>query len=54
MRAEEYTTELERVGIRVRSKNFLVMQGQVEGIALKSARERTQLFEEISGYLLID
>lgn len=41
--------ELEKLGINVKAKNFLVFQGAVESIAMKSAKERTALFEEISG-----
>ncbi|CAD7084109.1 unnamed protein product [Hermetia illucens] len=44
-----YLSELERLGINVKAKNFLVFQGAVENIAMKSAKERTALFEEISG-----
>ena len=32
----------------VKSKNFLVFQGTVESIAMKNAKERTAMFEEIS------
>lgn len=41
--------ELEKLGINVKAKNFLVFQGAVESIAMKNAKERTALFEEISG-----
>lgn len=44
-----YLEELEKLGINVKAKNFLVFQGAVESIAMKSAKERTALFEEISG-----
>lgn len=44
-----YLAELEKLGINVKAKNFLVFQGAVENIAMKNAKERTQLFEEISG-----
>lgn len=44
-----YLQELEKMGINVKAKNFLVFQGAVENIAMKNAKERTQLFEEISG-----
>merc|ERR1719412_1034707 len=47
--AQEYLQELVNLGINVNSKNFLVFQGAVESIAMKSAKERTTLFEEISG-----
>ncbi|XP_053671358.1 structural maintenance of chromosomes protein 1A [Anopheles nili] len=44
-----YLQELEKIGINVKAKNFLVFQGAVESIAIKNAKERTALFEEISG-----
>lgn len=44
-----YSTELEKLGINVKAKNFLVFQGAVESIATKSPKEITALFEEISG-----
>ncbi|KXJ80531.1 structural maintenance of chromosomes protein 1A [Aedes albopictus] len=44
-----YLQELEHIGINVKAKNFLVFQGAVESIAMKNAKERTALFEEISG-----
>ena len=47
--SQKYFSELERLGINVKAKNFLVFQGAVENIALKNTKERTQLFEEISG-----
>ncbi|XP_063405474.1 structural maintenance of chromosomes protein 1A-like [Mytilus trossulus] len=46
--ATEYNTQLEKIGVIVKSKNFLVFQGTVESIAMKNAKERTQMFEEIS------
>ncbi|KAJ6630190.1 Structural maintenance of chromosomes protein 1A [Pseudolycoriella hygida] len=44
-----YLEQLESMGINVKAKNFLVFQGAVESIAMKNAKERTALFEEISG-----
>ena len=44
----DYTSRLESLGINVKAKNFLVFQGAVESIAMKSPKERTALFEEIS------
>lgn len=44
-----YLAELKKLGINVKAKNFLVFQGDVESIAMKNAKERTALFEEISG-----
>ncbi|XP_057376078.1 structural maintenance of chromosomes protein 1A-like [Daphnia carinata] len=46
---QRYFTELEKLGINVKAKNFLVFQGAVENIAMKNPKERTALFEEISG-----
>lgn len=40
--------ELERIGFLLKAKNFLVFEGQVETIALKTPRECRNLFEEIS------
>merc|ERR1719210_1775793 len=47
--ASTYLKELEQLGINVNAKNFLVFQGAVENIAMKNPKERTALFEEISG-----
>ncbi|KAL7727802.1 hypothetical protein ACLKA6_019742 [Drosophila palustris] len=44
-----YLNKLEKLGINVKAKNFLVFQGAVENIAMKTPKERTALFEEISG-----
>merc|ERR1719471_1234729 len=46
---KDYLSELERIGINAKAKNFLVFQGAVESIAMKNPKERTALFEEISG-----
>uniref|UniRef100_A0A8C9Y1H1 Structural maintenance of chromosomes protein n=1 Tax=Sander lucioperca TaxID=283035 RepID=A0A8C9Y1H1_SANLU len=40
--------ELEKLGILIKARNFLVFQGAVESIAMKNPKERTALFEEIS------
>ncbi|XP_065337981.1 structural maintenance of chromosomes protein 1A-like [Cloeon dipterum] len=47
--SQQYLSELERLGINTKAKNFLVFQGAVESIAMKNPKERTALFEEISG-----
>ena len=47
---DEYADALERIQILMKSKNFLVFQGQVESIAMKNAKERTAMFEEMSRY----
>ncbi|XP_037091511.1 structural maintenance of chromosomes protein 1A-like [Pollicipes pollicipes] len=44
----QYMSELEKLGVNVKAKNFLVFQGAVESIAMKNPKERTALFEEIS------
>ncbi|XP_060110291.1 structural maintenance of chromosomes protein 1B isoform X2 [Heteronotia binoei] len=43
-----YTKELKEIGIIARARNCLVFQGEVESIAMKKPKERTQLLEEIS------
>ncbi|KAL7982753.1 hypothetical protein Chor_010351 [Crotalus horridus] len=43
-----YTKALVEIGIIARAKNCLVFQGEVEAIAMKKPKERTQLFEQIS------
>lgn len=48
----QYLAELELLGINAKAKNFLVFQGAVESIAMKNPKERTALFEEISGYVI--
>ncbi|KHN86179.1 Structural maintenance of chromosomes protein 1A [Toxocara canis] len=45
---QQYNHELEEINIFIKAKNFLVYQGQVEQIAMRNPKERTQLFEEIS------
>ena len=49
----DYQNELEKIGIYLKAKNFLVYQGQVESIAMKNPKEITQVFEEISRYIYI-
>lgn len=45
---QEYQAKLETLGILIKAKNFLVFQGAVESIAMKTPKERTDLFEQIS------
>ncbi|KAJ6221553.1 hypothetical protein RDWZM_000098 [Blomia tropicalis] len=45
---QEYNDRLEKLGINIKAKNFLVYQGAVESIAMKNPKEITSLFEEIS------
>ncbi|CAF1247151.1 unnamed protein product [Didymodactylos carnosus] len=44
----EYQEELENMCIIPKAKNFLVFQGQVESIAMKTPKEFTAMFEELS------
>ncbi|KAF4127304.1 SMC proteins Flexible Hinge Domain, partial [Phytophthora infestans] len=46
--SEGYQNQLKEIGILVKSRNFLVFQGEVESIASKSPTELTKLFEQIS------
>lgn len=48
VKVDEYSKEMEKICILMKSKNFLVFQGQVESIAMKNAKERTAMFEEMS------
>eukprot|EP00108_Taenia_solium_P006905 TsM_000765300 transcript=TsM_000765300 gene=TsM_000765300 len=48
VKVEEYAEALEKIHIFMKVKNFLIFQGAVESIAMKNARERCQMFEEIS------
>ncbi|XP_077325482.1 structural maintenance of chromosomes protein 1B [Lithobates pipiens] len=43
-----YILELEKIGIISKARNCLIFQGEVESIAVKKPKERTQLFEQIS------
>ena len=44
-----YETRLSEIGILLRARNFLVFQGDVEGIARKTPAQLVQMVEEISG-----
>lgn len=44
----QYQEHLEEINIFIKAKNFLVYQGTVEGIATKSAKELTEMFEKLS------
>ena len=44
----DYASALEKIGISIKAKNFLVYQGAVESIAMKNPKEITAMFEEIS------
>ncbi|KAK3931182.1 Structural maintenance of chromosomes protein 1A [Frankliniella fusca] len=45
----EYLGKLKNLKINVKGNNFFVYQGRVEEIVMMSGKERTALFEEISG-----
>ena len=53
VKVDQYASALEKIGILMKSKNFLVFQGQVESIAMKNAKERTGMFEEMSRYVYV-
>ena len=46
---EAYENLLQRIGVLVKARNFLVFQGDVESVASKSPAELTKLLEQISG-----
>lgn len=45
---ETYNTELASIGVLVKARNFLVFQNEVEGIAAKSPKDLTKMFEDVS------
>eukprot|EP01083_Nonionella_stella_P038243 104058_1 len=44
-----YNRQLKDIGVLVRARNFLVFQGDVESIVLKSPQELTEMLEQVSG-----
>lgn len=46
---ERYDSQLQRFGVLVKARNFLVFQGDVESIASKTPSELSKLIEHISG-----
>lgn len=46
---EVYESILQRIGVLVKARNFLVFQGDVESVASKSPAQLTKLLEQISG-----
>ncbi len=44
-----YESMLEKVGVLVKARNFLVFQGDIESVASMSPKEITKLFEQICG-----
>jgi structural maintenance of chromosome 1 len=49
MTFEFYENILQKIGVLVKARNFLVFQGDVESVASKSPLELTHLLEQISG-----
>jgi structural maintenance of chromosome 1 len=49
MTFESYENILQKIGVLVKARNFLVFQGDVESVASKSPLELTHLLEQISG-----
>lgn len=45
---DEYVTELERLNIIIKPRNFLVFQGQVMNIATQNPKQRTAWLEKVS------
>ncbi|XP_034248199.1 structural maintenance of chromosomes protein 1A-like [Thrips palmi] len=45
----KYLAELNALGLNIKAENFLIYQGKVETVALMDPKQRTGLFEEISG-----
>ncbi|XP_063240051.1 structural maintenance of chromosomes protein 1A-like isoform X2 [Bacillus rossius redtenbacheri] len=46
---KEYLDELKNIGIDSKRQNFLVFQGNINSVALKTPKELTVLLEELSG-----
>lgn len=46
---EDYENQLKSIGVLVKTRNFLVFQGDVESVASKSPAELTKLLEQICG-----
>ena len=46
---KQYEIKLASIGILLKARNFLVFQGDVEGMARKSPKQLVEMFENISG-----
>lgn len=46
---EVYESTLQKIGVLVKARNFLVFQGDVESVASKSPQDLTKLLEQICG-----
>lgn len=45
---KEYEDHLDKIGVRLKARNFLVFQGDVEGIARKTPKQLVEMLEQIS------
>jgi hypothetical protein len=48
---QQYNLQLEKFNILVKAKNFLVFQGDVEGVASQDSKALARLVDRISGYV---
>lgn len=46
---DRYEETLNKIGVLVKARNFLVFQGDIESVAAKSPQDLTKLLEQISG-----
>lgn len=46
---KQYETKLASIGVLLKARNFLVFQGDVEGMARKNPRQLVEMFENLSG-----
>jgi structural maintenance of chromosome 1 len=46
---QQYNQQLEKFNILVKAKNFLVFQGDVEGVASQDSKALARLIDRISG-----
>ena len=46
---KQYEVKLASIGVLLKARNFLVFQGDVEGMARKSPKQLVEMFENISG-----
>ncbi|PAV71844.1 hypothetical protein WR25_12468 [Diploscapter pachys] len=47
--SEDYTKQLEKAGIHLNAKNFVVQQGKISQVATMKPKERADLFQRICG-----
>jgi structural maintenance of chromosome 1 len=46
---KQYETKLASIGVLLKARNFLVFQGDVEGMARKNPKQLVEMFENLSG-----